>query len=54
MVGRPQDANWLDGKFAQILDLYDADPEDRAKNDKSRRNHGMMPYCLLEDIQNLH
>ncbi len=54
VVGRPQVANQLDGKFAQILELYDADPVDSARNAKSHRNHGMASYCLLDDIQDLH
>jgi hypothetical protein len=54
VIGRPQDANRLDGKFAQILDLYNADPVDRARNAKSCRNHGMALYRLLDDIQELH
>ncbi len=54
VAGRPQDANWLDGKFTQILELYNADPADHARNIKSLRNHGMASYHLLDDIQYLH
>jgi hypothetical protein len=54
VVGRPQDANGLDGKIAGILELYNANPADHARNSKSHRNHGMELYLLLDDVQNLH
>ena len=51
---RPQEAAFLHRKFGQILELYADDPEDRMRANKSRRNHGMASYRLLDDIPEGH
>ena len=40
----------LDGKFAQVLELY-ADSESPARREKSHRNHGVASFILLDDVQ---
>jgi hypothetical protein len=47
---RPQEVEYLHRMFAQILELYADDPKDRMRANKSRRNHGMASYRLLDDI----
>ncbi len=41
----------LDGKFAQVLELYEDDGAGPTRNAKSRRNHGMASYRLLDANQ---
>jgi len=42
----------LHSKFAQIIELYEDTPEGYMKNNKSKRNHGMASYVLLDNIPN--
>jgi hypothetical protein len=50
VVARAQEVIRLDGKFAQVLELYEDDGAGPTRNAKSRRNHGMASYHLLDGI----
>jgi len=50
---RPQEAAFLHRKFAQILELYADDPKDHMWANKSRHNHGMASFHLLDDIPDI-
>ena len=50
VAARPHEAQYLNNKFAQILELYDETQGDLARHKKSKRNHGMASYVLLENI----
>jgi hypothetical protein len=50
VFARAHEVIHLDGKFAQVLELYDDDGAGPTWNAKSRRNHGMASHCLLNGI----
>jgi hypothetical protein len=50
----PQKVVFLHRKFAQILELYADDPKNCMRANKSRHNHGMVSYRLLDDIPERH
>ena len=54
VAARPQEAARLNNKFAQIIELYDETAGDLARHTKSRRNHGMASYVLLENVPEMH
>jgi len=47
---RPNEAVHLHNKFAQVIELYDDTPEGFMRHNKSKRNHGMASYVLLDNI----
>jgi hypothetical protein len=50
VVAQAHKVNCLDGKFAQVLELYDDDGAGPTQNAKICRNHGMASYHLLNGI----
>jgi hypothetical protein len=54
VAARPQEAAHLNNKFAQIIELYNETAGDLARHTKSRRNHGMASYVLLENVPVMH
>ncbi len=50
VAARPREAARLHNKFAQIIELYDDTPEGYMRHNKSKRNHGMASYVLLDNI----
>lgn len=52
VVARAHDVNRLDGKFAQVLALYEDDDAGQVRKKKSARNHGMASYRLIEEVLN--
>jgi hypothetical protein len=52
VVARAHDVNHLDGKFVQVLALYEDDDAGQVRKKKSAHNHGMASYCLIEEVLN--
>jgi len=50
VTARPCEAVHLHDKFAQIIELYDDTQEGFMRHNKSKRNHGMASYVLLDNI----
>jgi hypothetical protein len=50
VANRPEDVDRFQDKFAQILELYDDTPPGRARHAKSKINHGMASFILLDNI----
>jgi hypothetical protein len=50
MASRPRDVARCRDKFAQILQFYDDTPPDRVRHNKSKRNHGIASFILLDSI----
>jgi hypothetical protein len=50
VVARAHEVIHLDGKFAQVLELYEDDGASPTRNAKSWQNHGIASYRLLDGI----
>jgi hypothetical protein len=50
VVAPAQEVNFLHGKFAQVLELYDNDEVGHMRKNKSICNPGMAAYRLLDDV----
>ncbi len=52
VVAWAHDVNRLDGKFVQVLALYEDEDAGQVRKKKSARNHGMTSYRLIEEVLN--
>jgi hypothetical protein len=50
VAARPEEAERLHNKFAQVIELYAETPVGLMRNNKSLRNHGMASYILLDNV----
>ena len=50
VAARPEEAERLHNKFAQVIELYVETPVGLMQNNKSLRNHGMASYILLDNV----
>lgn len=50
VAARPHEAQYLNNKFAQILELYDETQGNLVRHKKSKRNQGMASFMLLKNI----
>jgi hypothetical protein len=50
VAARPEEAERLHNKFAQVIELYDETPVGLMWNNKSLQNRGMASYILLDNV----